>query len=319
MTRSSASWLFLKDAERTLRSRPRTYDDSNRAILFVIPAAVAAFLVLAVPLAMSAYYSLTGWRIIQLNTRNKIVWLDNYIDILTDGAFWSSIQVTLIYTVAGVALESFVGLGLALLFRRDFGGRSILRTLMILPMVITPAVVGMFWKLLYDENYGIYNYALNVIGLPSVSWLSSTWALASVVLMDVWESSPFFMLVLLAGLQSEDKEAVEAARIDGASGWQVVYYLTLPHLLPYLAIAAAFRAIWSLSEFDKVYMLTLGGPGDATTTMSLYAFKIGFVGFDIGKISAISWLIAILTLLVTSPLIVYLLRGRNAGREGARR
>ena len=302
-----------------LHSRPRTYDDSNRAILFVIPAAVAAFLVLAVPLAMSAYYSLTGWKIIQLNTRNKIVWLDNYIDILTDGAFWSSIQVTLIYTVAGVALESLVGLGLALLFRRDFAGRSTLRTLMILPMVITPAVVGMFWKLLYDENYGIYNYALNVIGLPSVSWLSSTWALASVVLMDVWESSPFFMLVLLAGLQSEDKEAIEAARIDGASGWQVVYHLTLPHLLPYLAIAAAFRAIWSLSEFDKVYMLTLGGPGDATTTMSLYAFKIGFVAFDIGKISAISWLIAILTLLVTSPLIVYLLRGRNAGREGARR
>lgn len=302
-----------------LRSRPRTYDDSNRAILFVIPAAVTAFLVLAVPLAMSAYYSFTGWRIIQLNTRNKIVWLDNYIDILTDAAFWSSIQVTLIYTVAGVALESLVGLGLALLFRRDFGGRGILRTLMILPMVITPAVVGMFWKLLYDENYGIYNYALNVIGLPSVSWLSSTWALASVVFMDVWESSPFFMLVLLAGLQSEDKEAVEAARIDGASGWQVVYYLTLPHLLPYLAIAAAFRAIWSLSEFDKVYMLTLGGPGDATTTMSLYAFKIGFVGFDIGKISAISWVIAVLTLLVTSPLIVYLLRGRNAGREGAQK
>ena len=152
-----------------------------------------------------------------------------------------------------------------------------------------------------------------------MSWLSSTWALTSVILMDVWESSPFFMLVLLAGLQTEDKEAVEAARIDGASGWQIVYYLTLPHLVPYLAIAAAFRAIWSLSEFDKVYMLTLGGPGDATTTMSLYAFKVGFVAFDIGKISAISWVIAVLTLLVTAPLIIFLLRGRAHGREGLRR
>jgi multiple sugar transport system permease protein len=302
-----------------LHFRPRTYDDSNRAILFVIPAAVVAFLVLAVPLAMSAYYSFTGWKIIQLNTRHKIVWFDNYISILTDGAFWISIKVTLIYTVAGVALESAVGLALALLFRRDFPGRGILRTLLILPMVITPAVVGMFWRLLYDDNYGLYNYALSVIGLPPASWLSSTWALASVVFMDVWESSPFFMLVLLAGLQSEDQEAVEAAHIDGAAGWQIVYHLTLPHLLPYLAIAAAFRAIWSLSEFDKVYMLTLGGPGNATTTMSLYAFKIGFVSFDIGKISAISWLIAALTLIVTAPLITYLLRGRNAGREGARR
>jgi multiple sugar transport system permease protein/sorbitol/mannitol transport system permease protein len=192
-----------------------------------------------------------------------------------------------------------------------------LRTLMILPMVITPAVVGMFWKLLYDPNYGIYNYALSVVGLPEVAWLSKTFALASVVLMDVWESSPFFMLILLAGLQSEDKEAIESARLDGASSPQIVWYLTLPHLMPYLAIAAAFRAIWSLSEFDKVYMLTLGGPGDATTTISLYAFKTGFVSFDIGKISAISWIIAALTVVVTAPLVAYLLRGRD-GRRGER-
>jgi ABC-type sugar transport system permease subunit len=293
--------------------------DRNSAILFVVPAAVAALLVLIIPLAMSAYYSITGWRILQPATRNKIVWLDNYIYILTDAAFWSSIKVTLIYTVAGVALESLVGLGLALLFRQNFPGRGALRTLMILPMVITPAVVGMFWKLLYDPNYGVYNYMLSVVGLEPVSWLSSTWALTSVIVMDVWESSPFFMLVLLAGLQTEDKEAVEAARIDGASGWQVVYYLTLPHLVPYLAIAAAFRAIWSLSEFDKVYMLTLGGPGDATTTMSLYAFKVGFISFDIGRISAVSWIIAILTLLVTAPLIAFLLRGRGVGSGGLRK
>jgi multiple sugar transport system permease protein len=298
-----------------LRLRSRIGPDSNNAILFVIPAAVTALLVLVVPLAMSAYYSITGWKIIQPATRDKIVWFDNYINILTDSAFWSSIQVTLIYTVAGVALQSLVGLGLALLFRQNFRGRGIMRTLMILPMVITPAVVGMFWKLLYDPNYGVYNFALTFFGLPSVAWLNKSWALTSVIIMDVWQSSPFFMLVLLAGLQTEDKEAIEAARIDGASSWQIIYYLTLPHLIPYLAIAAAFRAIWSLSEFDKVYMLTLGGPGDATTTMSLYAFKVGFVSFDIGKISAISWIIAVLTLAVTAPLIAYLLRGRSA-RDG---
>jgi multiple sugar transport system permease protein/sorbitol/mannitol transport system permease protein len=274
--------------------------------------------VLIVPLGMSAYYSITGWKILQPVTRNKLVWFDNYIDILTDPAFWSSIRVTMIYTVAGVTLESLVGLGLALLFRQVFFGRNLMRTLMILPMVITPAVVGMFWKLLYDPNYGVFNFALTAIGLPAIDWLSQSWALASVILMDVWESSPFFMLVLLAGLQTEDKEAVEAARIDGASSWQVVWYLTLPHLVPYLAIAAAFRAIWSLSEFDKVYMLTLGGPGDATTTMSLYAFKVGFVSFDIGRISAISWIIALLTLVVTAPLVAYLLRGRNTSDGGNR-
>lgn len=301
-----------------MRSTTRSRLDHTGAVFFVVPAAVAILLVLVVPLAMSAYYSFTGWKIIQPATRNKIVWFDNYIDILTDSAFWNAIQVTLTYTVAGVTLQLIVGLGLALLFRQEFPGRGLLRTLMILPMVITPAVVGMFWKLLYDENYGIYNYALSLVGLGPMSWLSNTWALTSVVLMDVWESSPFFMLVLLAGLQTENKEAIEAARIDGATGWQVVFYLTLPHLVPYMAIAAAFRAIWSLSEFDKVYMLTLGGPGDATTTMSLYAFKVGFVTFDIGKISSAAWIIAILTLIVTAPLVSYLLRGRSDRREARR-
>ena len=180
---------------------------------------------------------------------------------------------------------------------------------MILPMVLTPAVVGMFWKLLYDDDYGVYNYALSLVGLPPVSWLSRTMALPSVLLMDIWETSPFFMLVLLAGLQTEDKSAVEAARIDGASAWQITRYLTLPHLVPYIAIAAAFRAIGALSEFDKVYMLTLGGPGSATTTMSLLNYKLGFVAFNIGRASAMSWVIAIVTIVVASPLVAYLLRG----------
>jgi ABC-type sugar transport system permease subunit len=245
-------------------------------------------------------------------SRNRLVGLDNYIAILSDGAFWGAVKVTLIYTVAGAIFESALGLVLALIFRQSFAGRGILRTLLVLPMVLTPAVVGMFWRLLYDDNYGIYNFALTSIGLPPVSWLSNSLALTSVILMDIWETSPFFMLVLLAGLQTEDKSAVEAARIDGASSWQVIRYLTLPHLIPYIAIAAAFRAIGALSEFDKVYMLTLGGPGSATTTISLLAYKLGFTGFNIGKASAMSWIIAIITLVVAAPLIAYLLRGRRS-------
>lgn len=281
--------------------------------VFLIPAALTMVLVLVVPLALSAYFSMTGWLITVAGSGNRIVWLHNYVDILTEKSFWNAVAVTLIYTIVGAVCEAALGLLLALGFRHVFPGRGILRTLMILPMVLTPAVVGMFWKLLYDENYGVYNFALSVFGLPGVEWLGRSLALFSVLLMDIWETSPFFMLVLLAGLQTEDKDAVEAARIDGASGWQVTYYLTLPHLVPYLAIASAFRAIGALSEFDKVYMLTLGGPGSATTTMSLLNFKLGFVAFNIGKASAMSWIIALITLLVALPLILYLLRGRRAG------
>lgn len=294
--------------ERTKRPR------KSAAAAFLIPAGITIFLVLALPLALSAYYSITGWMITVAGSRERLVWLGNYIAVLSDKAFWSAVGVTLTYTIVGAVCEAGLGLLLALMFRQTFPGRGILRTLMILPMVLTPAVVGMFWKLLYDDDYGVYNYALTLFGLPHVSWLSRALALPSVLLMDIWETSPFFMLVLLAGLQTEDKDAVEAARIDGASGWQIVRYLTLPHLIPYIAIASAFRAIGALSEFDKVYMLTLGGPGSATTTMSLLNYKLGFVAFNIGRASAMSWVIAIITLIVAMPLVLYLLRGRRAGR-----
>lgn len=288
------------------------YFARSGAAAFLIPAGLATLLVLALPLALSAYYSATGWMITVPGSQERLVGFANYIAVLTDKAFWTAVGVTLIYTVAGTACEAALGLGLALLFRQNFPGRGIMRTLMILPMVLTPAVVGMFWKLLYDDDYGVYNYALSLFGLPHMSWLSRVFALPSVLLMDIWETSPFFMLVLLAGLQTEDKDAVEAARIDGASSWQIVRYLTLPHLVPYIVIAAAFRAIAALSEFDKVYMLTLGGPGSSTTTMSLLNYKLGFVAFNIGRASAMSWVIAIITLIVASPLVIYLLRGSRA-------
>jgi ABC-type sugar transport system permease subunit len=279
---------------------------------FLIPAGLAMVLVLAVPLALSAYFSVTGWLITVPISRNSIIWLGNYFAVLSDKAFWSAVGVTLTYTVVGALGEAALGLVLALIFRQEFPGRGILRTAMILPMVLTPAVVGMFWKLLYDDDYGVYNYAISLFGLPHVSWLSRTLALPSVLVMDIWETSPFFMLVLLAGLQTEDKSTIEAARIDGASAWQITRFLTLPHLVPYIAIAAAFRAIGALSEFDKVYMLTLGGPGSATTTMSLLNYKLGFVAFNIGRAPAMSWVIAAITLVVATPLIVYLLRGARA-------
>ena len=284
---------------------------NSAAGAFLIPAGLATLLVLAVPLALSAYFSVTAWMITVARSRAHIVWLGNYAAVLFDKAFWNAVGVTLVYTIAGAACEAALGLVLALIFRQTFPGRGILRTLMILPMVLTPAVVGMFWKLLYDDDYGIYNYALSVFGLPHVSWLSRTMALPSVLIMDIWETSPFFMLVLLAGLLTEDRSTVEAARIDGASPLQIIRYLTLPHLVPYLAIAAAFRAIGALSEFDKVYMLTLGGPGSATTTMSLLNYKLGFVAFNIGRASAMSWVVALITLVVAAPLVAYLLRGRR--------
>lgn len=244
-----------------------------------------------------------------------MVGIKNYVQILVDPQFWRAVGVTAQFTITGVILQCLLGLLLALLFNRSFPGRGVFRSLMLLPMVVTPAVIAIFWKLLYQEQDGIYNYFLGQAGIGPISWLSTQWALFSIILMDTWQSAPFFMLIILSGLQTIDESTLAAARIDGANGFQITRYITLPHLVPYVMIAAAFRSIATLSEFDKMYLLTLGGPGNATTSMSLYAYNVGFKVFDMGRTTAASWIIMIITLIVTLPLIIYLFRGSAANRD----
>ena len=285
------------------------------ARIFVAPAMAAIAIVLAIPLAYSLYASTTAWTLTRPATRSIGVGIDNFVSILADPAFWSALAVTAQYTVACVLIQSVVGLLMALLFNQRFLGRGLMRTLALLPMVATPAVVAIFWKLFYEENTGLFNNALTAVGLAPVPWLNAQWALASIVIMDTWQSAPFFMLVMLAGLQTMDESIVEAAKIDGAGPWQITRFLTLPHLAPYVVIAAAFRSITAMSEFDRMYLLTQGGPGTATTSVSLFAYNTGFKVFDIGRTSASSWIVLVLTLVLTAPLVAHLLRG-NAVERG---
>ena len=174
---------------------------------------------------------------------------------------------------------------------------------MLIPLVITPAVIGMFWRLLYDDQQGVLNYFLLSLGLPRLHWLDHGLALPSLVLTDVWQWTPFLVLIVLAGLQSRDVDMLDAARIDGANSPQIFRYLTLPHLFPYLLVGLFFRLLDAMKEFDKIYLLTQGGPGNETTTVSVYAFNTGFRIFEIGKTSAIAWIVAAVSLVVSLPLL----------------
>jgi len=282
---------------------------------FLLPAAAILIVVFAGPMVFAFHASLTGWSLVQPGSERDFVGFDNYRDVLGSREYWRAVGVTLSYALTAVSLELVLGTCLALMLNLDFFFCSVFRSLMVIPMVITPAVIGIFWKLLYEDRSGIYNYFLNSLGLPSVSWLGLSMSLPSIIIMDVWQTTPFFMLVILAGLQSIDENVLAAAEVDGASAAQTFRYITLPFLVPYMLIAAAFRIISSMGDFDKIYLLTSGGPGDVTTTISIFAYKTGFNAFDIGRTAAIAWITVGIVLAVSAPLLRYLFKATLAERH----
>jgi multiple sugar transport system permease protein/sorbitol/mannitol transport system permease protein len=313
-SRSGHSGASLGREQAPARSRGRAIR-FPRGLLFLAPALVVMLAVLAVPMGLALYYSFMGWSLIDPTSRDLFVGFSNYTDLFASGEFWTSVSVTLRYGITTVVFELILGTLLAVLLNVSFPGRSIIRTLFLIPMVITPAVIGIFWKLLYEQSSGVFNYFLGLVGIAPVPWLGLDFAFLAIVLADVWQASPFFMLVVLAGLQSVDEEIVGAARVDGASQLQLLRFIVLPHLVPFMLIASAFRLISTMGDFDKIFLLTLGGPGSVTTTMSLYAYKTGFQAFEIGRTTAIAWIFVVLVLAVSSPLIWYLFKMSEKARH----
>jgi ABC-type sugar transport system permease subunit len=273
------------------------------ALWFLFPAVAILIVVYAGPLLFAFHASFTAWSLVDPGSDKTYVGLENYRDVLASREYWRAVTVTLSYALTAVAIELVLGTAFALMLNLDFFGRSLFRSLMIIPMVMTPAVIGIFFKLYYEQESGIFNYFLVSIGLPRVAWLGVQMSLPSIIIMDVWQTTPFFMLIILAGLQSIDENVIAAASVDGASRIQLFRYILLPFLMPYMLIAAAFRIIAAMGDFDKIFLLTSGGPGDVTTTMSIFAFKTGFNAFDIGRTSTIALIFVVIVLGVSAPLL----------------
>jgi len=280
----------------------------RQGLVFLAPAVGALGLVLLGPIAYSLQVSLYNWSLVLPGSDREFVGLANYTVVMASPEFRKAVLVTLMYALAALCIQLPLGMLLAILLNQSFFARPFFRSVMMIPMVVTPSVLGIFWKLFYEEEGGLFNYLLASIGLPKIAWLGLDYALVSTILMDAWQMTPFFMLILLAGLQSCDQEQIEAAKIDGAGPLQVFGYLTLPHLVPYILIACSFRLIGALGDFDKIYLLTAGGPGDATTTMSVFAYKTGFSAFEISRTAAFAWLYLGVVFAVSAPLIFYLNR-----------
>jgi len=262
-------------------------------ILLVVPTVFILVLVVIFPMI----YSLTvSFRLYDLRVpRHPFVGFDNYIRLFTNSRFHNALRVTGWLLLGELALQFPIGFGLAILLARKFRGKKVVQPLLLIPMMITPVVVGYMGRLLFETRSGPINYFLNLMGLPSVLWhTSASTALLTVILLDTWQWTPFMMGVLLAGLVSLPAEPYESAKVDGASGLQIFWYLTLPLLKPVIALVVIMRALAILQTFDVIYVLTMGGPGTATETIGIYTYLVGFRYWDIGQASSAAWVLAMM-------------------------
>jgi multiple sugar transport system permease protein len=233
----------------------------------------------------------------------------NYNLLLKDKAFWHSVVVTLEYVASVTILELGVGLGLALLFFRSFPGDKFLRALLILPMVVAPVVVGLLWRYMLNVQFGIVNYLVDLLGFTRVDFLGDpSWALPTLILVDVWQWTPFIFLILLAALQGIPEDILEAARVDGAKPVRIFFEHMLPLLRYPIAVAVALRMIDAFRVYDFIFMTTRGGPIDKTSTLSWQIYDAGFKSFDIGYASAFSWLMLIIVVVVITVFLRLMLR-----------
>ncbi|HEY3228739.1 MAG TPA: sugar ABC transporter permease [Roseiflexaceae bacterium] len=279
---------------------------SRLPLLLLAPTALFALAVTVFPLGYAAFASIQAFR---FGRPVALIGLLNYQNLLADANFRGSVATTLIYTVAATAIEFVLGMALALLLKDDLPLQGIIRSTLIIPMIVAPVVVGIVWRLLYSSDVGLVGYVTQLITGEPISLLSSpALALPALILVDIWEWTPFMFLILLAGIQSLPQEPFEAARVDGASAWGSFRLLMLPMLRPVIMVAVLIRAMDAFTVFDQVYVLTQGGPGTATEVATLMVYKTAFRFSQIGYGAAMA--IALLALVMAlSVAIVRVFRG----------
>ena len=242
--------------------------------------------------------------------------LANFSRLFGDAFFWRAAGQTLLYTFGSLTLEFLLGLALALLLDTEIRGRHFWRALFLLPMLLPPVVVGVVWRLIYNPDFGVLNGLLRLLGFDTsrLTWLADpSVALAALVVVDVWEWTPFVFLILLAGLQAIPEEPYEAARLDGSTPVQTFWHITLPLLAPAILVVLLLRTFDLLRIFDQVFILTQGGPGFATETLSLYIYKTAFRFFDFPYAAAQSFVLLAATLALSRFYIYWLERaGKSA-------
>lgn len=293
------------------RPRSRGWGERYAQYWLILPALVTMCAVLVYPLAYSLWISFFDWNITSVG--RPFLGLRNYVEALTSASSRFVFVQNIAFTLICIALEFAIGMALALLLSRQFKGRSLARTLLLLPMLTAPVLAGFNFRWIFNDRFGLANQVLIQAGLDTHAWLAdANLARATIILVTIWQGIPFMMLLMLAGLESLPVAPFEAATVDGASAWQRFLHITLPLLRPVIVVAVSLRVIDLFRTFDTIYIMTFGGPGHATELLPFYIYRAAFSSGRFGYASALSYITLLLTLLILIPLF-YRRKERQAG------
>ncbi len=290
----------------------RSLTDRQVAVLFLVPFAL-------VSLVFVIYPALEAVRLAfhtKLPFRQTFTWvgLDNFRYVLADSVFWAAAQQAVVWTGASIALQTALGVALALLLNEAVRGINLFRGLLLFPYMVPTVVIALIWRWMFNPEQGIVNAGLKGAGLlrTDIYWFSDpTWAMVSTILLNVWKFTPFVVICVLARLQAIPLEIDEAARVDGAGPWQRFWHVTLPQLKTVLAVVVVFRTIWTFNKFEEIYLLTRGGPGTSTFNLAVYAFEQATANLKLG-VAAATGVLMLLFLFASSAFYLRLVRQEEA-------
>ncbi|MFL5186229.1 MAG: carbohydrate ABC transporter permease [Microvirga sp.] len=274
---------------------------------FVVPAVAVVGSVIVFPWAFTVWMSLQEWTV---GGARRFTGLSNYMRLVSDERFLTSVGHTLVYTFLAVVLPLIFGTFAALIFNSRLPFRGVLRGVFVMPMMATPVAVALVWTMMFHPQLGVLNYLLSLIGIGPQAWVfNPSTVIPSLVLVETWQWTPLVMLIVLGGLAAIPIEPYESAAIDGANVLQRFRYITLPMIAPFLMVAVIIRTIDALKSFDIIYAITQGGPGTASETINLYLYSVAFAYYDVGYGSAIA--VVFFALVIALSLLMLHLRQRT--------
>jgi sorbitol/mannitol transport system permease protein len=263
----------------------------------LLPALLFTIVVTQIPFLVTIWYSLHSRNLLRPDS-DLFVGFANYGDIVSDSTFRGAAVNSVVITLGCVLVAMALGIVLALLLDRPFRGRGVARTLLITPFLIMPVASSVLWSMaMLNPTYGLFNWTLGLVGIDPVDW-TSTYPIVAILMALVWQWTPFMMLLVLAGLQAQPKDVLEAASVDGAGPWRTFTWITMPHLRRYVELGVLLGIIYVVNTFDQIYLMTAGGPGTASANLPFYIYQRAFLGFDVGQAAAMGVVVVIATIFV---------------------
>ena len=283
-------------------------NDRRYGYLLAAPTVLIVLLIILFPITFALISSFFDYTLIN-KSFNNFIGLDNYVNSINDEQLFNSISVTIFFVILVVLFEFLLGFFIALLLNSIDRFKSVYYFILLLPLLINPIVVGLIWRMFLHPQLGILNYLLSLISINPINWLGDPkMAFVTIIFVDIWHQVSFMIILLLAGLSAIPKEPYEAARSDGAGILDCFIHITLPYMRPIIIVTILIRLIFAVKTYDLIYIMTKGGPGDATDLISYYIYRSAFISLNLGEAAAMSTILLFIIVILTLPLFKYMNR-----------